>query len=112
MSPMRWADSITIQKRAFTREEIVSAIRANRQQRNLWRWVMLGTLSTHEYARSQIVVIQCAYLLGIALIFLAETVAPTIDRTLLNIWLAEGIANLVFRVILFAKLMNQPDPSE
>ncbi len=108
---MRWADSITIQKRAFSREEIVSAIKANRQQRNLWRWVMLGTLSTHEYARSQLVVIQSAYVLGIALIFLAETVAPTIDRTLLNIWLAEGIANLVFRMSLFAKLMNQPDPS-
>lgn len=108
---MRWADSITVHKRDFTRAEIVDAIRANREQRSLWRWVMLGTLSTHEYARSQLFVIQSAYVLSISLIFLAETLAPTIDRTLLNIWFAEGIANLVFRLALFAKLMNQPDPS-
>lgn len=109
---MNWSPGLALRKRIFTQEEVAAAVRANREQQTLWRWVMLGTTSTREYARSQLVVVQVAYVLGVALIYLAETITPTIERTLLHVWLGESIANLVVRMALFSRLMSLADPAQ
>jgi len=90
----------------FTRGQVADAVEVVRTQRPWMRWVAVPTSAMRDFVKPQLVVVQFAYVVAVSVILLAELRSPHLPAHLLMLWVVESVANLVFRVALFAGMFR------
>lgn len=90
----------------YSRAEMTETSEVTRAENPRWRWLFPVTRASRDFIRIQIRALQLAYVLAVAIIYVAARSERVVETWLLNVWLVQAIANLALRALLYVPIVR------